>query len=288
MYIRRLPKFEYLIPKTVEEACELLYKHKGEAKVIAGGTDLLINMKKRQVVPKYLIELGNLTELNYIRHNEKKVLSIGALATHQMVADSPLVKETIGLLADACRKVGTPQIRNMGTIGGNLSNAGPSADTAPPLLSLEAKLTLVCSQGERIVPIDGFFTGPFTTIMKDDELLTEIQIPCFPQMLGSYQWLTKITTIDETLVGVAVVTDSGACNDIRISLCSVAPVPFRVKKAEAVLRYKGLTQKLIAEAAEVAATEATPRSRSNYRRNMIALLVKRVLSDILRDIESKE
>lgn len=284
--IYRMPKFEYLAPKTLEETLSLLSQYKGEAKVMAGGTDLLVRMKERKATPAYLINFGNVKDLDYIRQDNDGGLRIGALTTHQSIIDSNLVKGGYGLLAAACRKIGTPQIRNMGTIGGNLCNAGPSADSAPPLLVLEAKLKLASAKGGREVALDRFFTDPFQTVMEDDELLTEIILPPMPSRTGgSYQWLTKITAVDETLVGVAVLVvvddKKGIVKDARIALCSVAPTPIRAKKAEEVLRGKEIQDGLIEEVAMVVASETRPRSRADYRRRMSAVLAKRAIKEAL-------
>lgn len=289
MYLRRLPKFEYFAPKTVEEACSLLQEHRGKAKVMAGGTDLLPRMKQRRIVPQYLIGLRGIPDLDDIVYSEAEGLRIGALATHQSIVDFPVINEKFGLLATACHKVGTPQIRNMGTIGGNICNAGPSQDAIPPLLALNAKLKLVGLQGERIIPLEDFLTGPFETVLDEAELLTEVQVPTPPpRSAGCYQWLTKITTGDETLVGVAalVVLDSGdgVLSDIRIALCSVAPTPIRARRAEEVLRGKRIEGGLVEEAAQVAAAETMPRSRADYRRKVTTVLVKRAINEVLQKI----
>ena len=254
--------------------------------MMAGGKDLLVRMKERKATPGYLINFGNVKDLDYVRQDNDGGLRIGALTTHQSIIDSNLVKGVYGLLAAACRKIGTPQIRNMGSIGGNLCNAGPSADSAPPLLVLEAKLKLTSAKGGREVALDRFFTDPFKTVMEDDELLTEIILPPMPSRTGgSYQWLTKITAVDETLVGVAVLVvmddRKGKVKDARIALCSVAPTPIRAKKAEDVLRGKEVQDGLIEEVAMVVASETRPRSRADYRRRMSAVLAKRAIKEAL-------
>ena len=288
-YLLTLPRFNYLAPKTIDEACSLLDKYGGAARVIAGGTDLLVSMKKREISPQYIINIKAIPELDYIHYSHEDGLKIGALATLQSVASSSIVKDKFGLLATACKKVGTPQVRNMGTIGGNICNGGPSQDTVPSLLVLEAKLKLVSLQGERVVPVDSFFISPFQTALNQAELLTEIQIPTPPpRSNGCYQWLTKITAVDETLVGVAVLVTSdsagGLCKDIRIGLCSVAPVPIRARQAEELLRGKKIEADLIEQVAQVAADETRPRSRANYRRRMTSLLVKRAINEAWQSI----
>ena len=167
--------------------------------------------------------------------------------------------------------------------------AGPSQDTPPSLLVLDAKLKLVSLNGERIVPIDEFFIGPFQTALDEGELLTEIQIPTPPPKSAScYLRSTKITMVDETLVGVAVLMafdpTNGTCNDIKIGLCSVAPTPIRAKRAEELLRGSKIEDKLVEQVAQVAADETTPRSRADYRRKMTGILVKRAINETWRKV----
>ena len=289
-YLPLLSKFDYLAPTSIKEACSLLTEYGDRARVIAGGTDLLISMKKRQVSPQYLVGIKGIPDMANINYSQESGLQIGALATLQSIAGSTIIKDKFGLLATACNKVGIPQVRNMGTIGGNICNGGPSQDSIPSLLALDARLKLVSLKTERIVPIDEFFTGPFQTALDRAELLTEIQIPTPPPGSGGcYQWLTKITEADETLVGVAVmmILDSTAsiCKDIKIGLCSVAPVPMRARQAEEILRGKKIDSMLIDKAAQVAAEETRPRSRADYRRQMTGVLVKRTINEVWQKIE---
>ncbi len=289
-YLLTLPKFDYLEAKTIEETCSWLAKYKGKAKIIAGGTDLLVSMKRRELSPQYIINIKAIPELDYIHYADGEGLSIGALTTLQSIADSPIIKDKFGLLATACNKVGTPQVRNIGTIGGNICNGGPSQDAVPSLLVLEAKLRLVSVSGDRIMPIQDFFIAPFRTALDESELLTGIQIaPPPPQSAGSYHWLTKITTDDETLVGIAVLitADSagGLCQDIKIGLCSVAPTPIRAKRAEELLRGKRIEASLIEQVAELAAEETSPRSRADYRRWMTRVLVTRAINEVWQKIK---
>ena len=287
---RLLKPFEYLEPETVEEAVEFLSRYGDKVKVLAGGTDLLISMKKRRISPQCVVYIKSIPELDYINYSQEAGLRIGALATHSAIADSPVVRDKFELLATACGKVGTPQVRNMGTIGGNICQGGPSQDSIPPLLVLEAKLKLVSLQSERIVPIDEFFIAPFKTALQEAELLTEIQIPIPPpRSAGCYKWFTKITTVDETLVGVAVLmsldSSDDICSDLRIGLCSVAPTHIRARQAEEVLRGKEIDNGLIEQVAQVAAEEAKPRSRADYRRRMTKVLVAEAINETWQKIK---
>lgn len=276
--------FEYLEPKTVDEAIQVLSIHGGKAKVLAGGTDLVVSLKKRRIAPRYIVNIKNIPRLDYIHYSREDGLRIGSLASHQSIAESPIVREKFGLLATACGEVGTPQVRNMGTIGGNICMAGPSQDTPPVLLALDAKLKLVSVNGERIVPVDKFFIAPFQTALDHIELLTEIQIRPLPDASGGcYKWITKMANVDETLVGVAVVVTADfareSCKDIKIGLCSVAPTPMRARYAENFLRNRKLNENLIEHAAQVAADETRPRSRADYRRRVTRVLVKRAIGE---------
>jgi len=231
--------------------------------------------------------------LNYIEYSDTDGLKIGALTTLQSVAKyitcSPMLQDRFGLLASACNKVGTPQIRNMGTLGGNVCQGGPSQDTPPSLLVLDAKLKLVSLDGERIVPIDEFFVAPFKTALAEDEILTEIQIPTPPsRSAGCYQWRTKLSTADETLVGVAVLLTldaSDVCKYIKIALTSVAPSPFRAKRAEQILQGKKVDDDMVKMAAHIAAEETRPRSRADYRIRLSEVLVKRTINEVWQRIK---
>jgi len=281
---RLLRPFDYLEPKTVKEALQIISEYGRKAEVLAGGTDLFISMKKRQINPQYMVNIKAIPDLDYIRYSHKAGLKIGVLATHSAIADSPIIKDMFNPLAVACNKVGTPQVRNMGTIGGNVCKAGPSQDTPPVLLVLDARLKLVSLSGERVVPIGKFFLGPFKTVLQKTELLTEIQIPTPPpRSAGSYKWCTKVVTVDETLVGVAVLMslepNDGVCSDIKIALSSVAPTPIRARQAEEVFRGKKVDDRLIEQAAQVAAGETRPRSRADYRHRMSRVLASEAITE---------
>lgn len=290
-YLLALPRFEYLSPKTVEDACSLLERYGREARILAGGTDLLVAMKKGKETPRYLIGIKAIADLDFIEY-EGGLLKIGALATLQSVADAPVVKERFGLLGTACKKVGTPQVRNMGTLVGNICNAGPSQDTVPSLLVLEARLKVVSSKGERVLPLDDFFRGPFETALEDGEMVREVQVPTPPpHSAGCYRWVTKRTVVDETLVGVAVlmVADPAGeqCEEARIALCSVAPTPFRARRAEELLRGKRIDEGLLEEVGRTAAEETRPRSRAEYRKLLTSLLVKEALAEAWKELRQR-
>ena len=283
-YLSRLPRFEYLQPKTVKEACSLLSQYKGKAKIIAGGTDLVPTLKRREAVAEYLIGLKGIPGLDYIEYSEKDGLRFGALATLDAIETSSIVKEKFNPLFQAVYSMASPQVRRRGTVGGNLCNAAPSADTAPALIALGAKLKLVSPRGERTIPLEGFFTGPGETVLGEGELVVEVQVPNMPPHSGGVYLKHMIRrAMDLALVGVATVItlEDGACKDAKIVLGAVAPTPIRASKAEKVLKGKVLGDGLIAQAAKEAAGEARPisdiRSSLEYRREMVEVLTRRAV-----------
>jgi carbon-monoxide dehydrogenase medium subunit len=284
-----LPKFEYLAPQNVREACKLLSKYKGKAKVIAGGTDLLVKMKDRGITPQYLIGIKNITDLDYINYDKVSGLRIGALTNNQSLTNSTIVREKFAILAMAAAEIGTPQIRNMGTVGGNLCNAAPSADTASPLIALGAKVKLVSSKRERTIDLEEFFTGPSETVLKHGELLTEIQVPNLPPRTGgTYLKLFSRGAIDIATVGVAVMLTLGrneSCESVRIVLAAVAPTPLRARLTEEVIKGKRVEDGIVEKAAQVAVEEARPisdvRSSAEYRGEMVRVLTKQAIIESL-------
>ena len=289
--LRKIKEFEYFEPSTLSEAISLLAQHRGKAKILAGGTDLLIQMKQRDLTPEYLIDIKNISELDYIKHNEDEGLKIGALVTHSSIVNSAIIKEKFDLFIEASLAVGSVQTRNRGTVAGNICNSSPSADTPPALIALDASFKLVSITGERIVKVEEFFRSPFKSVIKETELLAEIRIPNLPvHSGGSYLWLPKITAVDETLVGVGVLITVDDliyknCTMARIGLGSVAPTPIRAKMTEEFLKGKRVEDVIFRQAAEVAANEALPRSRAEYRREMVKVFVKRALDKALKKIK---
>ncbi len=291
-----LPRFEYLSPKSLEEAASLLHLHKGQAKILAGGTDLLVELKKKawhpgfgatrekEAVPLYLIGLKGITQLTLIEYSPGEGLIIGSLATYAEVADSAAVKEKYPLLWHACRFFSRPQVRYAGTLAGNLCNASPSADIVPVLIALGAKARTVSAEGEREVPVEEFCLGPFNTVLRTNELVAELRIPEAVVPCGwSYQRKTKRTVEDEALVIVAVLMEfadsARTARQPRIVLGSVAPRPMMALNAEAMIKEKKPDEDLIRRASEAAAGEAHPRSRGDYRRMMTRQLVAKALSE---------
>lgn len=286
-----LPKFEYFEPKTVEEACSILSdKHKENVRVLAGGTDILVRMKDRIITPKCLVNIKEIPNLDYITYDEKEGLRIGALATLSSIETSLVIQEKFPLLATSAGDIGSPQIRNLGTIGGNLCHASPSADTAPALIALGATVKLVEPKGERVLLLEDFFIDPFKTELNAAGLLTEIQVPTLPPKSGGvYLKHGKKEMVDIAIVGVASVitleSTNGVCKDIKIVLGAVAPIPLRAKKAEEILKGKKPEEGIIEEAARVASEEARPitdiRGSAEYRKEMVKVFTRRATNQAL-------
>ena len=274
---------KYFRPFTVEEALSLLSRYGGRA--IAGGTDLLV-LKPPEV--ECIIDLSYLP-LRYIKQ-DKDGLRIGAITTFRdLETSSTLKKGVYGILAEAAHLVGYVTVRNMNTVGGNLCNAVPSADIAPPLLALDAKVKIENLAGERMVALEEFFVGPRKTILRHDELLTEILVPEQPISAGAAFEKIGRTSEDIALVNVATrvtLTHDGTCNDVKIALGAVAPSPIRAKKAEALLIGKKPDDALLEEVALVASDETKPiddvRGSAEYRRVVSKVLVKRTLDKAIR------
>ena len=285
-----MPKFTYLKPTTLEEACSMLSAYNGKARVIAGGTDLIVRMKQRLITPTYLVDITYIPGLNRIEYNEKGGLIIGALCTHSEIESSTLIQEEFDVLIQAVHPIGSVQVRNLGTIGGNLCNAAPSADSAPVLLGLDAKVRIFGTKGERTLELEEFFKSPGETALRPDEILTNIEIPNIPPYsAATYMKLSPRRAMDLAVVGVAVVVwltdDRSVCSDIRIALGAVAPTPIRAKMAEEMIRGRILDDDLVREASKAASEEAKPisdvRGSGEYRKEMVEVLTRRGLQQAI-------
>jgi carbon-monoxide dehydrogenase medium subunit len=293
MFIRRLPRFEYHVATSVAEALDQLSVHAENAKVFAGGTDLFVSMKKRDVTPEHVINLKGIKELKHIHYHDGEGLKIGGLVTIGELERSAIIKGKFRALWDAVKVMASPQIRNLATIGGNLCSALPSADTVPPLIAMGASVKLTGSKGERTVLVEEFFKGPGESILEHDEILAEIIIPSPPENSGgSYFKLMKRNAMDLAIVSAAafLVMDGNkkVCSGVCIALGASAPTPIRASKAEEVVRKKEIDEDLAAEAGKVAAQEARPRSSirasESYRRAMVGVLTKRAIMEAYKRI----
>ena len=284
--LRKLGEFEYSQPSMLQEAISLMEKYGEEAKILSGGTDLFVAMKEQRLSPKYLVDIKNIPDLEYIIYDEKEGLRIGALTTIRQIETSLLIRERFLPLAQAAKVLGSVQVRNRATIGGNLCNAAPSAETAPTLLVLNTNVKVAGSKGERTLPLEQFFLGPGLTVLQN-EILTEIMVPSLSANIrGVYLKIGRRRAVDLALVGVAVAVamDGNKWKDVRIALGAVAPTPIRARRAEKLLEGKRTDAALMQEAGQIASEEASPisdvRASAWYRKELVKVLVQRALEQI--------
>ena len=279
-----LPHFQYFAPRTVDEAVALLAGPGGPARPFAGGTDLLPRLENRLVRADALIDLKRIPELRTIHFDPASGLTLGATVRLAELIEAPEVQRMYPAMADAASQTATVQIRNMGTIAGNLCNGSPCADNVPVLIARGARLALRSPRGERLLPIGDFFKGPGQTALAPDELLRRIHVPPPPPGAGfAFAKLPARTHVDISAVnvGVMVSRDGVACGAARIVLGAVGPTPIRARLAEAKLAGAPLSAALLREVGELAAGETQPiddvRATASYRRSMAAVLVRRAL-----------
>ena len=275
--------FEYFSPKTLAEASEILSRYHGEARAVAGGTDLLLKMKAGRIAPKAIVNIKRLPELRGLTFNSH--LTLGALTTLEEIRRSPIIREHYPALSEAANTMASVQIRNLATVGGNMCNAAPSADLAPILIALNATAVIAGVTGERRLPLDEFFTGAGQTVLKPGELLVSVEAPP-PAGPSLYLKLSPREHMDIAVVGVGLAlcgynSLSQQCDSARVVLGAVAPIPLRARKAEAELESGALIMERIARAAKFAAEECQPiddvRGSAWYRRRMVAVLTRRGL-----------
>ncbi|MFH0915400.1 MAG: xanthine dehydrogenase family protein subunit M [bacterium] len=282
-----VPAFEYLRAASLEEACTLLSACGKQGKIIAGGTDILVKMKHRRLIPPCLIDIKRIPGLDYIRYEDGKGLLVGPLASIESIKHSLVARKKYPVLHQAAAYMATVAIRNQATLAGNICNGSPSAETAPALIVLDAEVRIVGRGGERIVPVEAFFTGPGSTVLEPDEVVAELRIPEPPLGGGAYE-KHSLRRMDVAMVGVAalIVPEGEACGDVRIVLSAVAPTPIRAKKAESILRGQVPMEALIEEAARAAAEESRPitdlRGSAQSRRNIVETLTNQVIHQALR------
>jgi aerobic carbon-monoxide dehydrogenase medium subunit len=284
--MKRTEPFDFYQPATLEEASRLLKENGPGGRLLAGGTDLVIALKEKGLLPKYLVDLKRVPGLTGIRENSDGSIAIGALTTMREIEISPLITKKFPFLAQSAAEVGSIQIRNRATIGGNMANATPSADTAPPLMALNARAKIVGVNGERTVSLEEFFKGPGQTVMSAEEVLSEINIPrTGPRLVGEYIKFSPREMMDLAYVGIAVAynlgNDDQKCDGVRIVLGAVAPTPIRAKRAETALEGQNLTEALAEKVGQIAAEEAKPisdvRSSADYRRAMVGTMTTRAI-----------
>ena len=277
-------RFDLATPRDVDECLKLLAERGGETKLVAGGTDLLPQMKNGLVKPARVIDLSGVPEVRVLAVDDGRGLRVGAAVTARQLERDARLRSTYASLAESGALVGSIQVRNLATVGGNICNAAPSADMAPPLVALDAEAVIAGPQGRRRVPLASFFTGVRRTVLAPDELLVEFAIPSpGPRSGGSYLRHTPRRELDIAVVGVAsqVTLADGLCTKARIVLAAVAPTPVRAAAAERALEGQPLTPSLIEQAAALAVEAAQPisdqRGSADFRRHLVRVLTRRTL-----------
>ncbi len=279
--------FDYKTPKTLQEACHLLWEACGKAKVIAGGTDLVIGLRNGDQNPQLLMDITNLKELQGIEESNG-TLSIGAAVSHSEIASSSLVRQYGNVLSDAASEIGSPQIRNLGTIGGNIVNASPAADTLPPLLVLDAFGKVVSLDGEREVPVAQLTKGPYKTALKPHEILVRISFKKLPQdMGGCFIRLARREAMAIARMSIALLVrmGKGGIKDIRIAPGAVLPIPQRLVEVENILMGKYPDEALLRAASQKVSEAMIRRSgvrqSTSYKAPVVEAIFMRGMRKVL-------
>lgn len=289
-----LPKFDFSEPRTIEEACRIMAELGRRARPLAGGTDLIVNMKKKLVSPEHVISLARINALREIDSSNGR-LQIGACVTAAELADSDLLRKGLVALGQGAQSLGSPLIRNLATIAGNIVSARPAADLPPSLLAYGAKAVLQSLSNERSLPLEEFFQSPGETLIKPDEILTRIVVEKPPENSGAgYVKLGTRKSLEISLVNVAAfikLDDSaGTIQDARVVLGAVAPTPIRAPSAEKVLAGQKPSPALFERAGRQAAGDSRPiddfRGSAEYRRDMVATLTRKALEMAFRETSS--
>ena len=283
-------RFEYLEPESIDETLAMLSKYSGRSKIIAGGTDLMLQMRYKTIEPEYLIDITRISGMDYMTFDDDQGLKIGALTTIRSLETSIELQERFPIIPQAARQLGSVAIRNVATVGGNLCNALPSAEASQVLVALLAQVRMIGPGGERVLPLENFFTGVGKTVLRPDELLLEILVPRLaPQTSGIYIKHSPRGPIDLAIVNVTVLMTmepgQKMCRDARIVLGTVSPTPLRARKAENVLKGQKIDGALVDEAARVASDEAHPRRGSirgsfEYKKEMVRVLTGRAIRQV--------
>jgi len=280
-------RFDLLLPESVEACLRVLVERGSDTKLVAGGTDLLPQLKNGLLKPACVVDLSGVARLRRLEADGRG-LRIGAAVTARTLEQDPAVRSDYRALAESAALIGSVQVRNLATVGGNLCNAAPSADMAPPLLALDAEAVIAGPRGERRVPLAAFFAGVRRTVLAPDELLLDVVVPApGPRSGGSYLRHTPRRELDIAVVGVAaqLTLSDGVCARARIALAAVAPVPLRAAAAEQALEGQPITAERIERAAALAVDAARPisdqRGSVEFRRHLVRVLARRTLTTAL-------
>jgi carbon-monoxide dehydrogenase medium subunit len=287
--------FEYRTPKNVKEVHAALKEFGTDAKLIAGGTALVIMMKQRLVRPSCLVSLQSVRGYNGIEASDGGI-RIGGLATHRAVETSPLIRRRLPMLAETYHHVATLRIRNVATVGGGLAHADPNQDPPPSLIALGATVKATSANGSRVIPLDEFFTDYYETVLNPDEIITELFVPKLPANSGgAYLKFLPRTADDYATVSAAAMLsldkNRKTISDVRIALGSVGTTPIRARDAETLLRGQPVKPEAFREAAEKAKEAVDPisdfRGSAGYKKEMAGVFVRRALEKALAEIRQQ-
>jgi carbon-monoxide dehydrogenase medium subunit len=275
--------FNYLRPGTLKEALAMYAEH-DDCKVICGGQSLLIVMRQGMVAPEYLLDIKHVKELDYVQFDKKDGLKIGATTTHRSIEKSDVVKKNYPALTAMENKLASIQVRNWGTIGGNLAHADPAGDPGPILIALKANIKVGNTKGERTMPLEDFFVDYFETALDHGELVLEIQVPVPEPKTGAAYQKFNLLESDQGMVAVAAsvtLNGGGKCKDVRVILGNAGPKPIRVNRIEELLIGKAYDEGLFTQAGTIASEDCEPvadiHASEEHRRHLLAVLTKRML-----------
>jgi carbon-monoxide dehydrogenase medium subunit len=284
-----LPDFDYYAPDSLAEACKELDRFGSKAKILSGGTDVISKMKSGLLSLEILISLKKLEDLKKIEYVTGKGVVIGARATHNDLVSSQILNDKYLSVSEAAHHMASNQIRNIGTVGGNLCNAVPSADLPPILIDLGATIKLVGTNDERIMLLEDLFTGPMKTLIAHNEVLTEIVIPDQSSTGSNYIkfGLRRSGALAVVGIAVAVTVNGETITEAKITIGAAGPTPMRARETEDFLRGKMISDKLIAEAGVIASKESKPisdiRGSAEYRRDLVRVFTKRALHKAINE-----
>ncbi|MCD6472878.1 xanthine dehydrogenase family protein subunit M [Candidatus Aerophobetes bacterium] len=285
-------EFDYIAPKTMDEVLEVIGKPERKNSLLAGGTNLIVNLRANKIKPEIVVDISRLADFSYIRKDGEKI-KIGSLTNISEFTTSELLNHQAKILRESSIQFANPLIRNKATIGGNLADASPAADAAIPLIALGAKVeTIDSNHKKREIPIEELFLAPNKTLLKKDEVITEIEIPSLNgnngNLKSAYEKLGLRNAMAISIVSVAIVLklkDGKYIDDAKVALGSIAPKPIRARNVENVLKEETLSQSLIEKSAEVVLDDINPitdvRASADYRRMMSKALIKNALNKIM-------
>lgn len=277
-----MKEYEYYKPDNLKDACELLIKYNGKANILNGGTDMVVRMRDGHSTPEALIDIKGINELHKLDFNYDNGLFIGSCVNLNELGMDGNVQKYYPFLAQAALSVGSKQVRNRATCAGNICNASPLADTATPLMVLEATLSVYGPEGEREIPITEFFVFVRKTVLKENEIVKGIKVPYKPNALGIFYKMSRRKEVDLSTVCSTVMKEEGK---IKMAFGAVAPTPIRLYKTEDYLNSNELSDAVIEEACKMAAEEVVPiddlRASKEYRKEMVRVMLRRSLVEFL-------